>query len=170
LDNPLGSSLRLEARKAEKAATPESCEGGHFIAAFPMCLKDYGLAGQLQKIWSAAQTKGLPSGSATQPGLSCLHVFPKRSKSTPWQAKFMERFFYVYVLVSETNPSIHYTGITDDLSARLRDHNRGHCLHTAKHRPWRIETTIAFTSEAKARAFEKYLKSGSGREFARRHF
>jgi putative endonuclease len=87
-----------------------------------------------------------------------------------WQAKFMERFFYVYVLVIETNPSIHYTGITDDLSARLRDHNRGHCLHTAKHRSWKIKTTIAFTSEAKARVFEKYLKSGSAREFARRHF
>jgi len=27
-----------------------------------------------------------------------------------------------------------------------------------------------FTSETKARAFEKHLKSGSGREFARRHF
>ena len=28
---------------------------------------------------------------------------------------------------------------------------------------------MAFSSEPKARAFEKYLKSGSGREFARRH-
>jgi len=33
-----------------------------------------------------------------------------------------------------------------------------------------IEKPIAFASEAKARAFEKYLKSESGREFARRHF
>jgi len=82
----------------------------------------------------------------------------------------MQRFFYVYVLTSKTDPSIHYTGIADDLSARLRDHNRGHCSHTAKHKPWMIETAVAFTSEAKARAFEKYLKSGSGREFARRHF
>jgi putative endonuclease len=82
----------------------------------------------------------------------------------------MKRFFYVYVLVSKADASIHYTGITDHLSARLRDHNRGHCLHTAKHKPWRIETAVAFRSEAKARAFEKYLKSGSGREFACRHF
>ncbi|MEY2537994.1 MAG: hypothetical protein QOG67_1734 [Verrucomicrobiota bacterium] len=37
-------------------------------------------------------------------------------------------------------------------------------------RPWRIETAIAFSSVTKARAFEKYLKSGSGREFARRCF
>lgn len=39
--------------------------------------------------------------------------------------------------------------------------------HTAKFRPWRIETAISFRSESKAMAFEKYLKSGSDREFAR---
>jgi predicted GIY-YIG superfamily endonuclease len=62
------------------------------------------------------------------------------------------------------------TGITHDLFGRLEEHNRGHCPHTAKYKPWRIETAVAFASEEKARAFEKYLKSGSGREFARRHF
>ena len=82
----------------------------------------------------------------------------------------MKRFFYVYVLVSEADAARHYTGITRDLSERLQEHNRGHCPHTAKHTPWRIETAVAFASETKARAFEKYLKTGSGREFARRHF
>jgi predicted GIY-YIG superfamily endonuclease len=83
---------------------------------------------------------------------------------------FRARFFYAYVLASKSNPSIHYTGVTRNLSARLRDHNRGNCPHTAKYKPWKIETAIAFISEGKARAFEKYLKTGSGREFARRHF
>jgi putative endonuclease len=82
----------------------------------------------------------------------------------------MQCFFYVYVLASESDGTKHYTGITRDLSTRLREHNRGHCPHTMKHKPWKIETAIAFISEAKARAFEKYLKTGSGREFARRHF
>ena len=82
----------------------------------------------------------------------------------------MKRFFYVYILVSETDMSAHYTGITQDLLERLTYHNRGTCRHTAKFRPWKIETAVAFSSEAKARAFEKYLKRGSGREFARRHF
>ena len=82
----------------------------------------------------------------------------------------MQRFVYVYILVSETDAAKHYTGITRDLSGRLQEHNRGHCPHTAKYKPWRVETAIAFTSESKARAFERYLKSGSGREFARRHF
>jgi predicted GIY-YIG superfamily endonuclease len=82
----------------------------------------------------------------------------------------MKRFWYVYILVSETDPAIHYTGVTRNLSVRLRDHNRGNCPHTAKCKPWKIETAIAFTSEMKARTFERYLKTGSGREFARRHF
>ena len=83
---------------------------------------------------------------------------------------FMRRFYYVYVLISDTDQSIHYMGVTRDLSDRLREHNAGKCPHTAKYKPWKIETAIAFNSEAKARAFEKYLKTGSGREFARRHF
>ncbi|HSV61939.1 MAG TPA: GIY-YIG nuclease family protein [Chthoniobacterales bacterium] len=81
----------------------------------------------------------------------------------------MNRFFYVYILVSEMD-NAHYTGVTQNLRERVRDHNRGACLYSAKSWPWRLETAIAFTCESKARAFERYLKSGSGREFARRHF
>lgn len=82
----------------------------------------------------------------------------------------MRECFYVYILVSEADAAKHYTGITRDLFGRLQEHNRGHCPHTAKHRPWRIETAVAFASQTKARAFERYLKTGSGREFARRRF
>jgi predicted GIY-YIG superfamily endonuclease len=82
----------------------------------------------------------------------------------------MEAFYYVYILVSEANNELHYSGITRDLKARLIEHNRGKCPHRSKHKPWKIETAIAFRSEAKARLFERYLKTGSGREFARRHF
>ena len=82
----------------------------------------------------------------------------------------MNKFFYVYILVSEGDETIHYTGITTDLKERLAMHNRGKCVHTVAQRPWRIETAIAFSSESKARAFERYHKRGSGREFARRHF
>jgi predicted GIY-YIG superfamily endonuclease len=78
--------------------------------------------------------------------------------------------FYVYILVSETDPTRHYTGITQNLKNRLTQHNLGECAHTRKYCPWQIETAVAFQSEEKAQAFEKYLKTGSGREFARRHF
>ena len=79
-------------------------------------------------------------------------------------------FHYVYILVSESDESRHYTGLTDDLEARLKAHNAGQVPHTAKYRLWRIETAIAFRSREKAAAFEKYLKSHSGRAFASKHF
>jgi putative endonuclease len=82
----------------------------------------------------------------------------------------MEGFHYVYRLKSRLCPDQVYTGLTDNLSARLTKHNEGGCPHTAKFRPWSLETAVAFRSRGKAAAFEKYLKSGSGREFARRHF
>lgn len=79
-------------------------------------------------------------------------------------------FHYVYILVSESDESRHYTGLTDDLEARLKAHNAGQVPHTTKYRPWRIEIAIAFRSREKAAAFEKYLKSHSGRAFASKHF
>ena len=79
-------------------------------------------------------------------------------------------FHYVYILVSKSNESRHYTGLTKNMEARLKAHNAGQVSHTAKFRPWQIETVVAFHSSKKAIAFEKYLKSHSGRAFASKHF
>ena len=92
----------------------------------------------------------------------------------PWQAVKtnleMSNFHYVYVLTSESNETHRYTGLTEDLEGRLKAHNNGQVPHPSKHRPWRIETAIAFRSRNKATEFEKYLKSHSGRAFAAKHF
>jgi len=79
-------------------------------------------------------------------------------------------FHYVYVLVSLAHRDRHYTGYTTDLEERLVAHNSGRCPHTSRSAPWRVETAIAFRSQEKAIAFERYLKSHSGRAFASRHF
>jgi len=79
-------------------------------------------------------------------------------------------FHYVYTLTSEVTPNRHYVGLTDNLDERLAEHNAGKFHHTSKYKPWQIETALAFREREKAAAFERYLKSGSGREFARRHF
>jgi predicted GIY-YIG superfamily endonuclease len=92
-----------------------------------------------------------------------------RAKDYGLAGQPVKGFFYVYVLVSEADETAHYTGVTQDIAGRLREHNRRACAHTSKNRPWRLETEMAFKSEAKPLAFEKYLKSGSGREFACRH-
>ena len=82
----------------------------------------------------------------------------------------MGSFTYVYILVDVSTGTHHYVGFTHDLQKRLAKHNEGGCPHTVSRRPWRIETAVAFASEEKARAFERYLKSHSGRAFAERHF
>jgi predicted GIY-YIG superfamily endonuclease len=82
----------------------------------------------------------------------------------------MKDFTYVYVLRRESDITHRYTGLTEDLDARLKSHNEGNNPHTSKYRPWEIETAIAFRSREKAAAFEKYLKSHSGRAFASKHF
>jgi predicted GIY-YIG superfamily endonuclease len=76
---------------------------------------------------------------------------------------------YVYILQSQLDAKRFYTGITDDLKARLSMHNSGGVTHTAKYRPWCIKSYVAFTVESRASAFERYLKSGSGRAFAKKH-
>jgi predicted GIY-YIG superfamily endonuclease len=75
----------------------------------------------------------------------------------------------VYVLKNREAPPRYYTGVTSDLATRLAAHNNGGCPHTAKYRPWNIDVFVKFADEKRALKFEKYLKSGSGVEFARRH-
>lgn len=75
----------------------------------------------------------------------------------------------VYVLRSERNPPSYYTGLTSNLRERLAAHNAGRCRHTAAGRPWRVDVMVKFADEARALAFERYLKSGSGNAFAMRH-
>jgi putative endonuclease len=78
------------------------------------------------------------------------------------------QFFYAYILESESNPGHFYLGLMEDLRARLRKHNAGEVTHTSKLRPWRIKTAIAFIDKQRAVDFERYLKSASGRAFAKK--
>jgi putative endonuclease len=77
---------------------------------------------------------------------------------------------YVYILQCETDPSKHYVGMSSDPARRLEEHNSGKLIHTNKHRLWKIEVSIVYANAAKAAAFERYLKSGSDRAFAIKHF
>jgi putative endonuclease len=77
---------------------------------------------------------------------------------------------FVYILKSILKPWEYYVGLTSDPHARLRAHNGGLSPHTAHNRPWRHLVIVEFDDEAPAVEFERYLKTGSGREFARRHF
>jgi predicted GIY-YIG superfamily endonuclease len=73
---------------------------------------------------------------------------------------------YVYLLESIKFPSETYVGLTDNLPVRLAAHNSGQARHTSKFKPWRLVPYLGFSDPEKAVAFERYLKSSSGRAFA----
>ncbi len=82
---------------------------------------------------------------------------------TAFQGKHTgSRMTYVYLLESVAFPGQFYVGHTNDLRTRLTDHNAGKSSHTSKYKPWRLVTYLAFSDEAKAIAFERYLKTASG--------
>lgn len=76
--------------------------------------------------------------------------------------------YYVYILRSKSDPDRYYVGLTSDLRARLKRHNAGEVPHTSKFTPWELKTYVAFSDEQQAIVFEKYLKSASGRAFAKK--
>jgi putative endonuclease len=80
---------------------------------------------------------------------------------------------YVYVLQSLRRPVGYYTGCTKNVAERLRKHNAGQAearsRHASMYGPWKLIVQTAFQDDAKAFAFENYLKSGSARALAKRH-
>ncbi|MDK1032595.1 MAG: GIY-YIG nuclease family protein, partial [Planctomycetia bacterium] len=48
-------------------------------------------------------------------------------------------------------------------------HNSRKCPHTSKYSPWKMVVAVRFSDNTKALKFERYLKSGSGRAFAKKH-
>ena len=76
-------------------------------------------------------------------------------------------FQYVYLLNNLKGDS--YVGCTNNLNNRLERHNKGSVTATKLNRPWKIITYFAFNNKFTAFNFEKYLKTGSGREFIKKH-
>jgi len=78
--------------------------------------------------------------------------------------------WYTYIIRSNPHPDRRYIGSTKDVQARLAKHNKGGSPHTSKYCPWKLDVMIGFPDKEKALAFERYLKSGSGFSFTKRHF
>jgi len=75
--------------------------------------------------------------------------------------------YFVYILIcSDGKP---YTGCTSDLKERLRRHKNSSIFATKSRLPIRLVSYFAFDGRYKAFNFEKYLKSGSGRAFLKKH-
>ena len=76
--------------------------------------------------------------------------------------------WHVYIIRSINFPDQEYTGATADLKRRIAEHNAGRSTHTSKFMPWELVWYCAFPDKHRALAFENYLKSHSGRAFAKK--
>ncbi|MDD5341556.1 MAG: GIY-YIG nuclease family protein [Patescibacteria group bacterium] len=63
-----------------------------------------------------------------------------------------------------------YSGNTDDFQDRLKRHNNGYVSSTKNRKPWKHVCHIIFENKQTAYNFERYLKTGSGRAFLKKHF
>lgn len=77
--------------------------------------------------------------------------------------------YYVYVLQSLKDNDL-YIGLTANLENRIMRHNAGYENATKKRIPFKLIHSETFSSRADARAREKYLKSGFGREMIKTSF
>ncbi|MBN9565651.1 MAG: GIY-YIG nuclease family protein [Alphaproteobacteria bacterium] len=75
--------------------------------------------------------------------------------------------YFACPLQSAHNLDRYYVGLTSDVERRLEEHNAGKPIHTNKFRPWKLITYTAFLDKSRAGKFEVYLKTSSGRAFAK---
>ena len=67
--------------------------------------------------------------------------------------------FYNYIIQSQKSRYL-YTGVTNDLRKRFKQHNEGKSTWTKKRGPWNLVYYEACLNEEDARSREKYLKTG----------
>jgi len=70
----------------------------------------------------------------------------------------------VYILYSEKFDR-HYCGFTSNIELRLKSHNEFGKDWTCAYRPWKLIFTKEFATKKEALLYERWLKTGVGREF-----
>lgn len=71
-------------------------------------------------------------------------------------------FYYVYVLRSLKDRKL-YIGYTNDVDERLKAHNAGQNVSTAKRRPFKLIFFEGFLTADEARRREAYFKTTKGK-------
>jgi putative endonuclease len=75
--------------------------------------------------------------------------------------------FIVYCLASLSRKYL-YVGLTENLERRFNEHQFGKNRTTKPYCPFKIIYTERFETRIQAREKEKYLKSGTGKEFLKK--
>ena len=76
--------------------------------------------------------------------------------------------FFVYILKSINYPKT-YSGRTENLEKRLKEHNAGYNLFSKKYKPWKIIYFEEVDSLDKSIEREKYFKSKVGRNWMKKN-
>jgi len=76
----------------------------------------------------------------------------------------MDIKYYVYVIQSEVDNRL-YVGLSKDCKKRLQSHNNGETFSTKGYRPWQLVYLEEVGTRNQERKREKYLKSGTGKEY-----
>ncbi|QLE01148.1 GIY-YIG nuclease family protein [Galbibacter sp. BG1] len=76
---------------------------------------------------------------------------------------------FVYVIRSLKDARF-YVGMTMDVEKRLKEHNSGKTKSTKGYRPWILIHTEVLPDREAARAREKYLKSGFGKQWLKNKY
>ena len=78
--------------------------------------------------------------------------------------------YCVYIIYSESK-KVKYTGQTENINLRMEQHNFGTLGQFTKNKgPWKLIYTKDFETRSEAMEYEKYLKSGKGRDFIKLNF
>lgn len=112
--------------------------------------------------WSVRRSLGEGGPPASSYGWQASPENPSANYTTLLRLALL-MMHYAYLLRSESHPNQQYIGSTQNLKQRILAHNRGCSPHTSKFCPWLLVAYCGFAKEKTAIAFERYLKSGSGR-------
>jgi putative endonuclease len=72
--------------------------------------------------------------------------------------------YFVYVLSSLRRKYL-YVGMSNDVTRRVDQHNRGYEKTTKPFRPFTLVYTESYKTREEARKREKFLKSGLGKQY-----
>ncbi|MBI2446869.1 MAG: GIY-YIG nuclease family protein [Parcubacteria group bacterium] len=75
--------------------------------------------------------------------------------------------YFVYAIRS-TQRNYIYVGLTNNIERRIKQHNDGKEKTTRAYSPFRVIYVDKFEDRKSAREKEKYLKSGTGKEFLKK--
>ena len=71
-----------------------------------------------------------------------------------------ENMYHLYILLNEAGTRT-YTGVSDDIDKRLKEHNAGKVLSSRPYRPYKVIYTQTVTTLREARQQERYYKSAT---------